>query len=88
MAASELRALIPDLGDPPLLTDDQIEACRGLYPDNQHLALAACLELVASNELLLHRIIRTQEIQIDSGALADRLFARAQQLRASTGVVL
>ena len=87
MAASELRALIPDLGDPPLLTDDQIEACRGLYPD-LNLALAACLELVASNELLLHRIIRTQEIQIDSGALADRLFARAQQLRASTGVVL
>ena len=91
MTVPKLRNLIPDLADgasPPVLRDDQLQDCLSLYPESFPLALATALELIASSELLMHRVIRTQELQIDSGALADRLLARAATLRSSVSVVL
>ena len=52
MSVSLIRSLIPDLGDPPGLTDTQIEACLTLYP-NVKLALAECLDILGSNEVLV-----------------------------------
>ena len=87
MSVSLIRSLIPDLGDPPGLTDTQIEACLTLYP-NVKLALAECLDILGSNEVLVQKVFGGPEGSVNSDRVAATLQARANRLRSEPGTIL
>jgi hypothetical protein len=82
-ALGRVRLLIPDLDAEHLLfVDDQLAAFLDLEGDNVRRAAACALETLASNEAMVSKVIRTQDLSTDGVKVAAELRARAAHLRA------
>lgn len=77
-----VRLLITDLTEPPLFTDEQIQAFLTLEGDSVKLAAASALETIARSEALVSKRITTQDLSTDGPAVARELRASAAALRA------
>lgn len=62
-------------------TNAEIAAFLALEDDSVKRAAAVALETIASNEALVSKVIRTQDLATDGPAVAAELRARAQMLR-------
>ncbi|MBO0826213.1 MAG: hypothetical protein J2P24_00385 [Streptosporangiales bacterium] len=81
-AAGRVRLLTNDV-DPaaPVFTDAEIEAFLDLTGQSVFLAAAQALDTVASNEVLVGKVIRTQDLSTNGAQVSAELRARAQSLR-------
>lgn len=84
----QVRALISDVGDAPLLPDVQIQDYLELNgweldpaPYNVWLSAADALEAIAASEVLISKKITTQDLSTDGPAVAEALRKLAAQLR-------
>ena len=83
-SVDSVRLLIPDLNvDDYALTDPQIANLLSLCQNKVFLAAAMALEIIATDEALVYKIVSTDDLSVNgvSGA-AQVLLVRAKQLRA------
>lgn len=74
--------LIPDRdADNPLLTDGEVTAFLTLEGGNVYRAAAAALEMIGSDQLLILKVVRLMDLQVDGAAVAREARMRAQSLR-------
>lgn len=79
----QVRALIADVDTDQQIVDDvQIETYLDLNDGNPRRAAADALDAIAVSELLVSKVIRTQDLQTDGAKVAAELRARAKDLRA------
>jgi hypothetical protein len=85
-AVGMVRLLINDV-DPvaPCFTDSDISAFLTFEAGNVRRAAAQALDTMASNEALVSKVIRTQDLQTDGAKVAAELRARAASLRQQAG---
>lgn len=77
-----VRLLIPDRDRTSLLfTDEEISAFLTLEGASVKRASASALEVVASNEALIGKVIKDGDLQTDGAKLSAELRARAKELR-------
>ncbi|MGH3375988.1 MAG: hypothetical protein ACRDP6_14715 [Actinoallomurus sp.] len=78
----KVRLLIPDT-DPAnqLFADDQIGAFLAVEGATVKRAAAAALETAASNEAMVSKVIKTQDLSTDGAKVSAELRARAKELR-------
>lgn len=83
----DVRLLTADL-DParPVLTDDQYMKLLGLYKGNTRRAGARALRIMAASEVLISKVIKTQDLSADGRAVSAELRALAEQLDAEAVV--
>jgi hypothetical protein len=79
---SQVRLLIADTAQPVLLEDDKLLGFLAIEGQSVKRAAAAALEAIATSEVLVSKVIRTQDLQTDGSKVAAELRARALQLRA------
>lgn len=80
--ADQVRLLIPDVDpDWQLFGDDQIGGFLALERNVVKRAAAAALETAASNEALVSKVIRSQDLATDGAKVSDALLKRAAELR-------
>lgn len=81
--AGRVRLLINDVGVPEntVFNDDEVAAFLDLTGDSILLAAAQALDTIASNEVLIGKVIRTQDLSTDGSKVSAELRARAQALR-------
>lgn len=78
-----VRLLIGDVStDSPALDDDQIRGYIDLEGGNLKRAAAAALDTIASSEVLVSKVITTQDRSTDGAKVADALRKHAASLRA------
>lgn len=78
-----VRLLISDTDvTGPVFTDAEITAFLTLEGGNTRLAAAQALDTIASNEVMISKVIRTADLQTDGSKVAAELRARASGLRA------
>jgi hypothetical protein len=76
-----VRLLIPDTDEQNLLLiDPQIDALLSME-GSVKLAAAAALDIIASSEVLVSKVITTQDISTDGAKVAAELRSRAAELR-------
>ncbi|ROO82583.1 hypothetical protein EDD29_0063 [Actinocorallia herbida] len=81
-AAGQVRLLIPDTNETyPLLTDEQVDAFLGIEGGTVKRAAAAALESIATNEALVSKVIKSQDLSTDGAKVSAELRARARELR-------
>lgn len=81
----QVRLLIADVSTDPdkrVLTDEQIQTYLDLEGQVVKAAAADALDAIAVSELLVSKVIRTQDLQTDGSKVAAELRARAAELRA------
>jgi hypothetical protein len=80
---SDIRLLVPDLGTgtDQLFSDTQITSFGVLGSDNAFLAAALALETLASNEAMVYKYVKTDDLTVDGAKGADILLRRASTLR-------
>lgn len=79
----KVRLMIPDkLADGHLFEDDEIQAFLDLESGNLKRATALALETTASDQALVLKVIRIQDLSTDGRAVAEALMKRAEVLRA------
>jgi hypothetical protein len=79
--AGKVRLLVGDLVETDFLfTDDQINGVIPLFP-NLHIAAAHLVDLIASNEAMISKKIKTEDLATDGPAVADALRKHALALR-------
>lgn len=77
-----VRLLIADVDpDRQVVTDDQVRGFLHLNGDNIRRAAAEALDAIGTSELLVGKVIRTQDLQTDAAKLSAELRARADRLR-------
>ena len=77
-----VRLLIPDKDPSALLfTDTELAALIALEGGNARRGAAQALEVAASNEAMVSKVIRTQDLSTDGPAVAAEYRARAAILR-------
>ena len=77
-----VRLLIPDRDRNNLLfSDDDIEAFLALEGDVIKRAVALALETIASDELVVSKVINTRDLQTDAAKTAAEFLKRARELR-------
>lgn len=83
--AEDVRLLIPDLGTgaDQIFSDTQIASFVTLGGDDAFMAAALALEVVATNEALTYKYIKTDDLTVDGSKSASLVMQRAQNLRAS-----
>lgn len=80
--AGRVRLLIPDVDETAFLfTDAQITAFLAMEGGVVKKAAALALETVASNEAMVSKVIKTQDLDTDGAKVADALLKRAAALR-------
>lgn len=79
----QVRLLIPDTDDASglLFTDDQVNAFLSMEASVVKRAAAAAIEAVASSEVMVSKVIRSQDLQTDGAKVSDALLKRAAELR-------
>ena len=79
----DVRLLTADL-DPasPVLTDDQYVKLLQLYNGDTRRAGARALRIMAASEVLISKVIKTQDLSTDGRAVSAELRALAEQLDA------
>lgn len=77
-----VRLLCTDLDEvSPLFDDAQITAFLAMNGDRVKKAAAMALDTIAVSEVLISKVIRTQDLQTDGAKVAAELRARAKALR-------
>lgn len=80
---ADARHLIADLDpDARVLTDEQIGTYLRLNGGSVRLAAADMLDAIAVSEVLVSKVIATQDVSADGAKVADSLMKRAASLRA------
>lgn len=78
-----LRVYVPDMiEDDPLFEDAALAAILTAEGGNLKRAAAACCSILAASEVMISKVIQTQDLRTDGAKVADALLARAKQLRA------
>jgi hypothetical protein len=79
----KVRLLIADVDEDNLvLTDDQIAGYLAIESGSVKRAAATALEAIAVSEVLVSKVIKTQDLQTDGAKVSAELRARAEKLRA------
>lgn len=79
--AGRVRLLIPDVDETALLfTDEQVAAFLAMEGGVKKAA-ALALETAASSEVMVSKVIRTQDLTTDGARVSDALLKRAASLR-------
>lgn len=78
---ADVRLLIPDLESPPIFDDNKIEQFLNLAGGKPFLAAALALEVIATDEVLTYRIVRTDDLSVNGVTGAEVLLRRASNLR-------
>lgn len=79
----QVRLLIADVDpDRQLLDDAQLAGFLRIEAEVPKRAAAAALDAIATSELLVSKVIRTQDLSTDGAKVAAELRARADRLRA------
>lgn len=82
--SGQVRLLINDTQvGTPVFSNDEIDAFLALEGDSVKLAAAQALDVIADDELLTSKVIRSQDVATDGASVADSLRARARALRDS-----
>lgn len=80
--AGRVRLLIPDTVEGDFLFEDpQITAFLAMEGGVVKRGAAAALEVVASSEVMVSKVIRTQDLSTDGAKVSDALLKRAAELR-------
>jgi hypothetical protein len=87
----KVRLLIPDTSiaggeSGVLFTDQEIAGFLLLEGDSVRRATALALETLASNQALVLKVIKIQDLQTDGSKVAESLMSRAQKLREQANV--
>ena len=78
----QVRLLISGLNpDEPLLSDDMVRGYLAMSGNNLRRAAAEALDAIASSEVLVSKVIRTQDRATDGAAVAAELRKHAVALR-------
>lgn len=79
----KVRLLIADTDEAALLlSDEQLQALVDMALENSvHRAAAQALDIIATSETLIGKMIKTQDLQTNAPAVAAELRAQAAQLR-------
>ncbi|MFI6296853.1 hypothetical protein ACIBEJ_35050 [Nonomuraea sp. NPDC050790] len=77
----KVRLLIPDTDEQALLLSDTQIAAFLSMEGAVKLAAASALEVIASSEALVSKVIKTQDVSTDGAKVAAELRARAAGLR-------
>lgn len=79
--AGKVRLLVGDINETdPIFTDAQITGAIPLFP-NLHFTAAHLVDLIASNEVLVSKKIKSEDIATDGPAVANALRVQAEKLR-------
>lgn len=77
-----VRLLIPDLDVANrLFTDTEILGFLEIYNSSIRRAAAAAIDTVANSEVLLYKVVRTDDLSVNGANVADALRKRANTLR-------
>jgi hypothetical protein len=81
----QTRLLVPDMAQDDsgnyIFTDAQILALLALYRDSIPRAAAQALDILATDQALLLKVVRTDDLNVDGVKIAAELRARAKGLR-------
>jgi hypothetical protein len=81
----KVRLLIGDTDvetpDVQLFTDEEIDAFLSMEDQEAAPAAALALEAIAANQVMVLKVIRTQDLSTDGAAVARELRQQARQLR-------
>jgi hypothetical protein len=84
-----VRLLIPDTDTAnQLLRDDQLQALADLEGGNLRLTAAQALDVIASSEVMVGKVIRSQDLATDGAKVSTELRARATSLREQAAAAL
>ena len=79
----DVRLLTADLdATSPVLTDDQYVKLLRLYNGDTRRSAARALRIMAASEVLISKVIKTQDLSTDGRAVSAELRALAEQLDA------
>lgn len=89
-ALDDVRLLITDTDIPnnPIFQDEEIDRFLSLEDSNVRLASAMALEVIASQEALILKVLQVGDIRTDGAKLAAELRARAAVLRQEADEVI
>lgn len=80
--AGRVRMLISDIDEAnPVFADPEIDAFLFMEVGNVRMAAAQALDTIASNEVMVSKVIRTLDLQTDGSKVSADLRARAATLR-------
>ena len=84
MSVEQVRLLIPDVDTADLIfTDEQIEGYLGIARGGSVLRAAAlAMRAIANNQVLLLKVVRTDDLQTDGAKVSDALRKSANDLEA------
>ena len=84
--AGEVRLLISDISEPFIFQDNEIQAFLSMRKNSPLRAASSALMAIASNEALLYKYIRTDDLTVDGvkGATEIRLQARQLESQADS----
>lgn len=79
----DVRLLIPDLGTgtDQIFTDEQVASFVTLGGDDVLIATAFALEVIATNEALTYKYVKTDDLTVDGVKPASLIMERARQMR-------
>lgn len=82
--AGQVRLLLNDVreGADQILSDEEVAGFLALEGDSVKLAAAQALDVIASDEALTSKVIRTQDMSTDGSKTAAALREHAARLRA------
>lgn len=82
--AGQVRLLLNDVreGADQVLSDEEVAGFLALEGDSVKLAAAQALDVIASDEALTSKVIRTQDLSTDGSKTAAALREHAARLRA------
>ena len=78
----QVRLLATDLTEPFIFTDGAITAFLSLTNGNVKRAAALALTAIASDEVLVGKVVRVDDLQVSSHLVAEKLLKAAEELNA------
>ena len=79
----DVRLLTADLDpDSPVLSEEQYNKLLALYKGDTRRSAARALRIMAASEVLISKVIKTQDLSTDGRAVSAELRALAEQLDA------
>lgn len=78
-----VRLLIPDTSSTGyIFSDSQITALLAMFPTSVKRAAAQAKDIIASDTVMLLKVIKTNDLQVDGAKVAAELRMQAMELRA------
>ena len=80
----KVRLLIPDrYSTAPIFQDDEVSALLTLENNNLKRSAALGIEIIATDQAMIQKVIKTLDLSTDGAKLSDALLKRAGLLRES-----